>query len=194
MAAVDERPTSVCEALRAKETLVGTAILMALLIGWMAVVSPRLEGRLDWAATPWSPLVFGLVVAFVLSLRRQRREMAEDGIRLSPARKVARRALRTGRPPDDRRDDAEIRAHLSHVRSRQGEMLRWSWVIVLVTAATQYLSFLAGGSLVSLGLAAGSVALALLAWWVGRRTLATWDRLEAALDARRDDAPPAGGL
>lgn len=100
-----------------------------------------------------------------------------------------RQALRTGRLPDDRSHDDEIRARVTYARDKTGELTRRSWVIFLLVAAMSLTRGLRNHSVFDLGFAVVCVVLSPLAWWMAPRTVDKWDRLVAALDARSPAEP-----
>ncbi|MBL8778392.1 MAG: hypothetical protein JNK12_20810 [Acidimicrobiales bacterium] len=193
MAPVEERPSSVYDALVPRGSVVLSAVVVASTITWMAVVAPRLEGRASWAATPWPPLVLGMVAMVVHTLKRHRRELEQAGIERGRSGRVVGRALRTGRLPDDRSHDDAIRARVRYARLQTGELTRRSWVIFLVVAAMSLTRGLVNHEVFDLGLAAVCVVMAPVAWRMAPRTVAKWDRLAAELDARRPAPPPEVG-
>lgn len=159
----------------------------------MALAAPALEDRHPWAATPWPPVVVAIVAIGFHSYRKVRRELADAGVATAAARKISRRALRTGRLPEDRTHDDEIRAYVRHVRLRYADFNRRSWVIVLVLGASSAIRGLTQADAINLAFAALTLPMALLLWWGAPRTAAKQDRLETTLDARRADVPPAPG-
>lgn len=188
--AVEERPSSVYDALRPRETLVGTGILLVTLILWVAVVSPLIEDRAPWAATPWPPMVLGMAGVSVYFVKRQRREWNDMGIASRSSRRIAQRAMRTGRLPEDPSHDDEIRALVTHTRLQYGDLRMRGWVIALVCGVAVLVRGIRNDDVIDLGLAAVCVCLAPVAWWSGPRGVARWDRLIAALDARSPAPPP----
>lgn len=181
------------DALVPRGSVVLSAVVVASTIAWMAVVAPRLEGRASWAATPWPPLVLGMVVMVVHTLKRHRQELPQAGIERGRSGRVVGRALRTGRLPDDPSHDDEIRARVTYARDKTGELTRRSWVIFLVLGAMSLTRGLRNHDVFDLGFAAVCVVVAPVAWRMAPRTLDKWDRLVAELDARRPAPPPEVG-